>query len=325
MPSCTGKGDRAALRHAAVLWSMLSVAVLHAPVTAAQGVSHLDLTLGADYRRAQLDWNIAGDIAGNNPNVLSELIWRDMEIAQLSAAVQANLGVHLVLQGSGAYGYIMNSNNQDSDYLGDNRSIEFSRSLNKGAGNISDASLALGYRFSVFDDSVGRFAQIIPMAGYSDHRQNLRIKDGTQVIPVSAEGPIPGLDTTYDAEWKGPWLGLNMRLEASERTAILIDLAYHWADYTAVADWNLRSDLAHPVSFRHDSTGTGIVTVVALAHRLGSHWELLARLESQHWTGKTGVDTTYDTSTGSIVADITHLNVVHWRSRVAGLAATYHF
>ena len=324
MPSCTGKGSLATLRYAALLWAMLS-ADLSFSHAAAQGVSRFDISLGADYRRAQLDWNIAGDIGGTSPNTLSELIWRDLEIAQLSAVAQANLGDRVVIQGSGAYGRIMNGINQDSDYLGDDRSVEFSRSMNKGTGSISDASLGIGYRFRFIDDAVGRSASIIPMVGYSDHRQNLRIKDGMQVVPASAAGPIPGLDTTYDAEWQGPWLGLNMRLEASERTAILVDLDYHWADYSAVADWNLRSDLAHPVSFRHDTKGTGIVTVVALAHRFGSHWELLARLESQHWTGKTGVDTTYDTSTGSIVTDSTQLNVVHWRSRVAGLAATYHF
>jgi len=42
-----------------------------------------DFTLSTCYRVDELDWNIAGDINGNNPNVLSELAWDDVESYQL--------------------------------------------------------------------------------------------------------------------------------------------------------------------------------------------------------------------------------------------------
>jgi hypothetical protein len=325
MPHCCGRSPSAALKRAALLCGGLGVTLMLSNTAGAQGLSHYNIIVGADYRRAQLDWNIAGNNAGTNPNVLSELTWRDLEIAQVSAVAQAILGDHVVVQGSGDYGQVMHGKNQDSDYLGDNRTLEYSRSNNEGTGNISDASFGLGYRFRLLDSSVGHYAQVIPLAGYSIHSQNLKIKNGMQVVPASAAGPIPGLDTAYDAEWKGPWLGLNMRLEASARTSILVDLGYHWADYSAEADWNLRNDLAHPVSFRHDAKGTGIVTTVAFTHMLNRHWEFIARLESQHWTSNTGVDTSFDTSTGSVQAETTRLNVVHWRTRLAGVAASYHF
>ena len=35
------------------------------------------------YRADDLDWNIAGDINGNNPNVLSELTWDDVKSYQV--------------------------------------------------------------------------------------------------------------------------------------------------------------------------------------------------------------------------------------------------
>ena len=35
------------------------------------------------YRRDDLDWNIAGDSNGNNPNILSELTWDDIESYQV--------------------------------------------------------------------------------------------------------------------------------------------------------------------------------------------------------------------------------------------------
>jgi hypothetical protein len=35
------------------------------------------------YRVDDLNWNIAGDINGNNPNIISELTWDDLESYQL--------------------------------------------------------------------------------------------------------------------------------------------------------------------------------------------------------------------------------------------------
>lgn len=34
-----------------------------------------ELIISNRYRRDELDWNIAGDASGNNPNILSELTW----------------------------------------------------------------------------------------------------------------------------------------------------------------------------------------------------------------------------------------------------------
>lgn len=292
---------------------------------AAEAASRYALSLGADYRRAQLDWNIAGDLSGHNPNIRSELTWRDLDIAQVSAVASAAMGEHVVIQAGGDYGEVASGKNQDSDYAGDNRSLEFSRSNNDAAGSVSDAGIGLGYRFRFFSQEAGRHVLVTPMAGYSVHYQNLTIGNGAQTIP--ATGPIAGLNSTYDAGWEGPWLGLNMRFEVSERTTIVADTAYHWADYTARADWNLRNDVAHPVSFRQGANGAGVVAALAVTHTLNRDWEIVARLESQNWTAGPGADILYtvDGKTGKIQPLATRLNAVHWKSQLAGLAAAYHF
>jgi len=64
-----------------VLWVLV-----HSAAGAAQGSSRFDISLGTDYRHAQLDWNIAGTFAGSGPNILSELTWHDLDIAQVSGA-----------------------------------------------------------------------------------------------------------------------------------------------------------------------------------------------------------------------------------------------
>ena len=37
-----------------------------------------EFVFSAGYRKDELDWNIAGNINGNNPNILSELTWEDL-------------------------------------------------------------------------------------------------------------------------------------------------------------------------------------------------------------------------------------------------------
>ena len=105
-----------------------------------------DFTLSAGYRRDDLDWNIAGDINGNNPNVLSELTWDDVESYQVKLQGNFVWPNIIALKGYANYGWIFDGDNQDSDYLGDNRTFEFSRSNNNTDDHyVWDASVAIGY------------------------------------------------------------------------------------------------------------------------------------------------------------------------------------
>lgn len=295
------------------------------PAAAAREAPRYDFQVGTDYRRAQLDWNIAGDLSGSNPNVLSELRWYELDIAQLSAALRAQAG-RVVVELAGDYGDIADGKNRDSDYLADNRQLESFRSANHAAGRVYDARLGVGYRFPLFDAAARHYGDLIPMLGWSLQRQNLRIRDGLWVVPAGG-GPISGLDSRYEARWRGPWIGATLRLEAAARAVFSIDLAYHWADYAAKADWNLRSDLAHPLSFRHDSVGSGMVAGLALSYRCSRHWSIVGRVQAESWRARPGVDTFYlvDAGTGAVQAQATRLNAVRWRSHSLGLSALYRF
>lgn len=291
----------------------------------ARGEWRSDYSLGTDYRRARFDWNIAGTFAGTSPNILSELTWYELDIAQITAAAQITLNDRLVLSGRAAYGAVVNGKNQDSDYDGDNRTLEFLRSNSKGGGDIGEASIGLGYDFRTSVASTGQYVHVTPMVGYSRHLQYLKISDGRQTIPPT--GPLANLDSNYNADWSGPWLGLNLRLEATDRTSVIIAAEYHWADYYAEANWNLRDDLAHPVSFKHTTRGFGFIFSMALSHAVTRHWDVLARMESQNWQGDPGIDTLYtiNATTGVLQPAATRLNGVNWQSLSVGMAATYHF
>jgi hypothetical protein len=283
-----------------------------------------DFTLSTGYRVDELDWDIAGDINGNNPNVLSELTWDDVESYQLKfqgSLVWPNI---IALRGYANYGWIFDGDNQDSDYLANNRTFEFSRSNNSTDDDyVLDASLAIGYPFRFGQAEIGT---ITPLLGYSYHEQNLNITKGNQTIPET--GPFPGLNSSYDTEWHGPWIGIDMRFKAREiktfahRVETYFTYEYHWADYYAEADWNLRKDFAHPKSFEQDADGNGWKIGAGFNLWLHRNWALNFNFDYQDWSTDDGTDKVFF-SDGSTAK--TKLNEVNWTSYALSLGASLRF
>ncbi|MEA3438104.1 MAG: hypothetical protein U9R43_16695 [Thermodesulfobacteriota bacterium] len=282
-----------------------------------------EFLLSTGYRVDDLDWNIAGDINGYNPNILSELEWKGLESFQLKIANKTVFNQLFLLRGSLAYGWIFDGENQDSDYLGDDRTFEFSRSNNNSDdGNVLDASFGIGWQFTF-----GRSDFVmVPVIGYSYHEQNLTITDGCQTIPPS--GPFSGLNSTYETEWKGLWIGLDFTFRTDEKSKIspeietFISIEYHWADYYAEADWNLRTDFAHPKSFEHEADGHGIVFSTVIRFLLDYHWVLNVNFDYQNWSTDPGTDKVFF-SNGTIGE--TQLNEVNWTSYAIMAGIEYHF
>ena len=282
-----------------------------------------EFLLSTGYRVDDIDWNIAGDINGNNPNIISELQWEGLESFQLKMANKTVFNQLFLLRGSLAYGWIFDGENQDSDYLGDNRTLEFSRSNNNSdEGNMLDASFGLGWQFTF-----GRSDFVMaPVIGYSYHEQNLTMTDGYQTIPSS--GPFPGLDSTYETEWKGPWIGLDFTFRTDEKRKItpeietLISIEYHWADFYADADWNLRTDFAHPKSYEHEADGHGFILNMGLKFIFNYHWLLNVNLDYQNWSTDPGIIRFFKTD-GTTPTQ--RLNEVNWTSTTIMAGIEYHF
>ncbi|UCH20237.1 MAG: hypothetical protein JSU83_17000 [Deltaproteobacteria bacterium] len=268
------------------------------------------------YRIDDFDWSIAGPappaFGGNYVNVLSELTWSDLEIFQLELGFEKTFPNKITLKGSVAYGLIFDGENQDSDYAGNNRTLEFSRSNNSAdGGDTWDGSIGLGYYFPFLSDTF----RITPLIGYSFHIQNLSITDGFQTIPPV--GPFPGLNSTYETLWYGPWGGLEMKVRkykkngASLAHEIIFGIEYHWVEYDAEANWNLRTDFAHPVSFEHEADGYGVVFSAGFNYFFHTQWSLDFSGKYQKWKTDLGIDRVF-------FADGTQaetpLNEVDWKS-----------
>lgn len=290
----------------------------------------LDLGLAGGFREDRLDWNIAGDRSGQNPNVLSEVKWRNLEIGQINLNSKLTLPRTVHLRGSFSYGWIVNGDNRDSDYFGDNRTLEYSRSDNNAdQGSVYDFSAAAGYPFEFGREIV---IALRPLIGFSYHSQSLSITDGNQTIATPGftqrAGSFSNLDSHYDARWYGPWVGVEVGVETTvpggciQRVEGFFGFEYHRADYRAQADWNLRQDLAHPNSFRHRADGVGYVLSGGINLFVTPQWALTTAVIYQDWSTHQGRHRVY--LSGGDTLD-TQLNEVNWRSVALSIGAAYRF
>ena len=287
--------------------------------------------LGLGYRFAEFGWTIAGTPQGTSPNIASELEWTDLGVLQLRLGGDAIFRRHLWLGGSITAGTIRSGGNRDSDYLGDDRTFEFSRSENGGdSGDILDGDVGVGYMFRVVPESGGRGYDLLIAGGYAVTRQDLRLVDGVQVVsdeelfgePLPPLGPFEGLDSSYEARWDGLWLGGEARIPLAERSRIVGRLRLHpGSDYEAQANWNLREDFAHPVSFEHIAEGDGLGLHADYARRAArSRWGWQIGLDYERWSTAAGIDRVFF-SDG--VAVETRLNEASWSSFALSLGVAF--
>lgn len=282
-----------------------------------QQENRYELNISNGYRFDKFDWSIAG----GGVNVLSELTWKDLRIYEVNAGGKLLLGASsplpLYMRANGGYGWILSGDNQDSDFNGNNRTLEYSRSNNNGGGgNVLDLSGGAGIP-AIFGG--GRFV-IAPLIGYSYNEQNLEISDGFQTIP--ATGPFQGLHSTYKTEWRGPWTGVDLEFQLSRTVGIHGAFEYHWADYDGVGDWNLRPDFAHPKSFEQKADGHGVVAKGGVDVALTRNWSANADFGYQSWATDAGTDETFFPDGSSTITRFNGANLESF-SAMAGL--TYRF
>jgi len=293
-------------RYAVLILLLLVPAVVHA----ATDVSG-ELSVRISQRNDNLNWNIAGSTV----NVLSELKWENMSITQLQVAGEIHLDNDRIVRAKLGYGAVDSGTNQDSDYNGNNRTQEFSRSISNAGGDVLDASIGLGKKLYLRELGKGKSFYVTPLVGLSIHQQNLTMTDGVQIISAAPSttplGPFPGLDSSYDARWMGPWLGAEALIETERGWSMLANLEYHLVDYSASANWNLRADMAHPVSFKHSATGDGFVMSLGASYPVNKKWKLDLILERQNWSTQAGSDQVF-MADGTV--GYTRLNEVNWDS-----------
>jgi hypothetical protein len=294
------------------------------------GDSEVEFSLSGGPRKDKLEWSIAGTAAGTDPDVLSELEWTSVDSYQITLANRSRFRRHIYCRTALSYAWVQNGTVRDSDYDGDSRSFEWSRSISESNGDqLWDISTAGGYAFILLNDRL----MVAPLLGFSYHRQNLRITQGIQVVsarpPAPQVGPLSSqLNSTYFARWSGPWIGCDLRYLTAKRGRKYLTMEFglsmelHYADYYGEGNWNLRSDLSHPKSFEHDAEGYGICIAGEWQLFLTPRWDLNFTANYQYWDTGTGTDRKFLTNGDTAV---TQLNSVTWTSSSFMVGVNYHF
>ncbi len=288
----------------------------------------LDFQVLLGQRIDEVRFDIAGNLEGTEPNVLSELTWSDLKMRQIKATANLAISDRFLFDGMIASADIYQGDNQDSDYLGDNRSMEFSRSNNRSDdGDVFDLATGIGYRFHLKNNEYlhAEDINLSILAGYSYHEQNLIITDGNQTKDpyglIGFTGPFDGLHSSFETEWKGPWLGLALSGKVKKFNG-LFRFEYHYTDYYAWANWNLREDFAHPVSFEQTAEGHGLAFTIGLDYELTNNFTIDFNADIQSWLTEPGI-IEFHLADGT--SQKQRLNRVDWRSYAFMLGSTYHF
>ncbi|MCG6872198.1 MAG: hypothetical protein LJE84_07895 [Gammaproteobacteria bacterium] len=294
---------------------VLAAAVLLVGTAQAQEVqSRFSANVGS--RTDNLDFNSAGDPLGMNPNIRSSVDFKDLSSYNLNATGEMVFARRIVLKGSLSFGHVIGGDTGDvtvSDYAGNNRSGQFSEVQASAAdSNLDDWSAGIGYRLYVSDTRTS----ITPMLGYSKHKQSLRMGEPAQQTfgsggMLTAGNPLLALDSRYDTEWKGMWLGLNVQSQTSPRLNLFGEGRYHFADYSGKGDLNLRTDLERPKTFTHEANGNGYTLTGGASYAVTPSLSLTGGLSYQKWKVDTGREVV-NVVNGTDYA--TRVNEVNWSS-----------
>ena len=289
-------------------------------------------TLALLYRNDHLDWRIApGD---EQPDTLSELSWRDLKLAGLEWRAQWPLALRWSLETLLAGASEIGGSVRDSDYAFSDRQAEFSRSVAEvDHSHVADAALGLRLQLS---ESRLAMPGVALTGGVVWHEQTLRASHARQEVSridlcppslCNSFTPPPvgyGFDagSQYRADWRGGYLGAQLEFWLQPALTLRLEYQYQRLKYHAEANWALRSEFAHPLSFSHDTWGHNHQGQLALNFFAsdGSGWQL-ALSGSQARTGSGDAEVRWADSGGVAQGSGLRLQAVNWRS--AGISLGY--
>lgn len=239
----------------------------------------LRILTSINYRQQDFKWSIAGNLEGKNPNIYSELTWKNLAGPRLDIDFKYKLLQKVYLRTAFSYSFIVSGSVTDTDYAEDNRTqTVFYADLQSDKGSSFAISPSLGYGFNV----TGRI-QISPFVGYGVRQQKFYLLDNEN----------EGLKSTYQSFWKGPFIFLDTDFQVSQKINIEGNIAYHQVNYLAKANWNMIEAFQHPVSFRHKAKGYGIETDMKLGMKVSRSIVVFLSGKFFKWSTGEGVDELY--------------------------------
>lgn len=228
------------------------------------------------------NWSIAGTEAGTDPNVLSELIWKDLRAVSYNLQTDYRISNRFRLSLSGSYDQIVSGYGNDSDYATNNRTGNFyNLDFNSDIGYGYDVALTVSYQLP-------RIWKLRPrvLMGYNQMGQRLYL------LGMPDDLTATDLRSTYQTSWFGAHGGLELSYQISRfNIGLMYKLGLY--DYQAKANWNLIETFEQPVSFRQYAFAATHDVNLEIVYTLNKQFGLV--LTGEHTTGYTlpGLDVAY--------------------------------
>ncbi|OAQ41771.1 hypothetical protein A5893_01250 [Pedobacter psychrophilus] len=266
-----------------------------------------EFSISTAYQQSDFKWSIAGSANGTNPNVYSELIWKNLRGPAFQTSLKTKLWKGLFIQGSVNYSAIIGGSANDTDYADDNRvNPVFEANLQSDKGYTADYLITVGYKYK------NKKLSISPYLGYGKSTQSMFLLDEN----------IEELNTSYKANWSGPFVGFIFDAQLKTNLHLETDFAYHQLGYHAKADWNLIDNFAHPVSFKHTANGFALNGKITVVYTFYKSSAFFIDVQKSFWNTGAGIDELFYDN-GDIA--FTKLNQVERNSNNLGLGLKLYF
>ncbi len=259
--------------------------LLEGPRGMAQQDETWEIQSWAGYGGQDFRWSIAGNSAGQNPNIYSELKWKGLKGPSIGALVRYDVWRRWTLIGEYNQLFIRSGSVSDIDYQENNRQdASYHGYFNSNQGSGATWSGLIGYKV-VKMKAWGLLLAI----GYGGSRQTLFLLDNDPAL-----GGI--LNSTYKANWNGPAAEIIATVRLLRRLSVEGTGTYSQVNYNSRADWNLIQTFRQPDSFNDRAKGYGVRTEVSLKYRLTHLVALVAGGQYAYWRTGTGIDQLFLTS-----------------------------
>jgi len=265
----------------------------------------LDYSLRSKISTENLSWNIAGNSGGESPTILSELLWEDNMRIGGDMSLEIKLKKRLIAAISYSYSNTISGRVTDLDYSEDNRKgITSNETYKSNIGNDQIYRLSLGYSFYKNQNELSLFTV-------------LQLRDSR----FSLIDKLKDLYSRYDNRLLGAGVGASLTIPFADHIELNAKSQISFNQYDAKANWNLRSDFAHPKSFVHDVTVFDFDSELKFSYQIANHFKLgFFAGFSQYSNIGNGVDKLYYND-GNI--SFTRLNEVKSKSLYGGLSILY--
>lgn len=227
------------------------------------------------FQQQCFSWSIAGNLSGQNPNLLSQLRWYNLKGAMLEVTSTWEIFPKWELTIPIKTVFFLTGSVVDTDYEQNNKeSVVF----------CAKASSSGSYEYN-FSPYFGTNVHINPYL-----RLRLNLNYLFLINHYLLKDTKEKLDSSYSVKWSGMGASLGLCYYFNQRTSVVSTLSYLRLNYYATANWNLIEAFKHPVSFMHKAVGEAYTCQIKAVFDINTHYSFVLKLDcNQFVTGK-GVD-----------------------------------